>query len=569
MVKPESLKDLDMEEKEKLILIEHDVERESLKKFKNLYSRAHVIYGLQPNEYSRTKFQYLRNKRFHTEAADDYANYINKELKEFYKRTNIKEMSILGYFEPHLNEPLFIFFLVRKIKELYPGYRIVMLTSSKVLEVLKDKYNFLKLDNVEVIYKFKFKSILIPQNRIDFILINMLNIVAFPFKLLIFKLKNKAGLLPEIDILYLSGGLRYWTKQKNGQIFDFYYANSFYRISSESLLKVWCLTPDITFDKNIVKYCMFKYIKIGTLFRIFYDSVNDFFKLLPYLKTVWMLTEKGFLKKIFFMKNLEIILNTFNPKAVIYYAEVYHSGKMKSLTSNGLNIDSYGFQHALDTYSHVTYKSLRLYKEIPELFPKYFFVYGTYSRNLFSNYGCPEDRMIEIGFDRIKLNNKVYGEIQRKKDKFKVLFIGQESWFNELFERLYQKRHRFPIDKLFFRSHPGFSMNFNGKNFLNQYPDAALINSKTSNLDENIREVDCVIGCYSTSLLNAIHQRKITVSWQPYGLEDLLDLRYWGAQIIGSLEDIDWNKKANPDNVIQEIKPKIDLVRFLEVKYGG
>jgi len=48
----------------------------------------------------------------------------------------------------------------------------------------------------------------------------------------------------------------------------------------------------------------------------------------------------------------------------------------------------------------------------------------------------------------------------------------------------------------------------------------------------------------------------------------LYDLRYWGAQIVGSLEDVDWNKKANPDNVIREIKPKVDLVKFLMAKYG-
>lgn len=572
-------RDLDMEKKTKLILVEYDIGTDSFKKFKNLYLKASIIYGLKSTKHNKSKFKCLYNKKFYTEAADDYANYINEELKEFYKRTNIKEISILNYFGLASGRLLFIFFLIRKIKDTHPGFKIIMLTLNKVFKILKENYDFLKLNDVEIIYESKIrlnlksmKSILIPRDKISFIFISILDGFTFLFKLVIFKLvifklKNKTDPSPKADILYLSGGFGYWIEHKNGQIFDFYYVNSFYKIALESSLKVWCLTPEMAFDKNMVKYCMFKYISIYTLFKIFYNSINDFFELLPYLKTVWMLIEEGFLNKIFFMKSLEIILNTFSPRAVIYYDEVYCPGRMRSLILNKLSIDSYGFEHALDTYSHITYKSLRLYKEMPELFPKYFFVYGTYSKNLFSSYGYPENRMIEIGFDRIK-PNKVYKEIQRERGKLKVLFIGQDSWFNELFEELYQKRDKFPIDKLFFRPHPGFLLSFNEKNFLNQYPDAILINSKTSNLNENIRDVNCVIGCYSTSLLNAIHQRKITVSWQPYGLEDLLDLKYWGAQIVESLEDVDWNKKANPDNVIREIKPKVDLVKFLMAKYG-
>jgi len=565
-------KNLNLEEKTKLILVEYNIKIDNLKKFKDLYSKAKIIYGLAPNKYNKTKFKHLYNKNFYSEAADDYANYMNKELKSIYKRTNIKEISILDHFQQI--QSLFIFFLIRKTKELYPDYKIVILTSSKILKILKDKYDFLELGNVEVIYESKvrlnlksIKSILILQNKISFIFINILNISFFLFKLLIFKLDNKAGFLPKIDILYLSPGFMYWTEQTDSQIFDFYYANSFYKITSESPLKAWCLTLDIVFNKNIVKYCIFKYIKIYTLFKTLYDSIKEFFKLLPYLKTIWMLTEKGFLKKIFFIKNLEIILNTSRPKGIIYYDEVYGFGRVISLAANKLVIDSYGFQHALDTYFHITYKSLKLHRNIPMIFPKYFFVYGSYSKNLFSSYGYPENRMIEIGFDRIKLN-KVYRKTQREKEKLKVLFIGQGSWINEFFEELYQKRHKFPIDKLFFRPHPSYLSIFNEKNFLDQYPDAVLINSKTSDLNKNIRDVDCVIGCFSTSLLNAIYQRKVTVSWQPYGLEDLLDLRYWGAQIVESLEDIDWNKKANPGNVVREIKPKVDLVKFLEAKYG-
>ena len=566
-----------MDEKAKLVLVEYDIETDCLEKFKNLYSRADIVYGLRPTKYSKSKFTHLFNKRFYLKAADSYADYINKELKNVYRRTNMKETTMLDYFELLAGKSLFFLFLAREIKELYPGYKIVILTSSKMLKILKSKHNFLQLDKIKVIYQpeFRFnlrylKSVLIPQSKIGFVFINALSSFIFLLKLLMFKLKTKPNSPFSVDILYLSASFRCWTRQENNRLFDFCYANSFYRIASESSLKVWCLTRDITSSANIVDYCMFKYLNIYDLFKAFCGSLRVFLSLLGHFKRAWMLTERGFLQKIVFARSLEVILNAFKPKAVVYYDEALSFGRMIGLAANKSGIDSYGFQHGIDTRFHVTYKSLKLYRYMPVIFPKYFFVYGPYSKSLFSDYGYPESRMIEIGFDRIKLTDTCNAHKEAKegkKDKLKTLFIGQDPWFNELFEELYRKRDEFPISRLFFRPHPLFPSD--EEEFSANYPDAVLINSGTSELNENIKEVDCVIGYYSTSLINAIYQRKTTISWQPYGLEDLCELRYWGAQVVESLETIDWNEKGNPDNVVREVEPKADLVKFLKQKYEG
>lgn len=558
-----------MKNKLKSIVVDYNLEASNIERLKKIYLDADTVYGLIPNKYSKSKFKHLYNKNFYSKVVDEFGDYVNEELKHNYKETNLKELSVLDYFEPHTKNPLFFLFFVREIKGIYSNHKIVVITSNKVIKILKGMCDFLKLSNVEIIYNHKvelnlkfFKSILIPRNKITFIFANSLSSLFFLYRLLVFKLKYRTNAPEKIDILYVLTEFRCWTRQKNGTFFDYYYANSFHKIVSESSLKVWCLTFDITFDKDLVSYSMFNYINLHSLFGVFFNSIRDFFKLLPYLKNIWMLRERSLLRKIFFMKNLEFLLNSLEPKAVIFKEEVYSIGRMISLILNKLNIDSYGFQHATVTYFHPTYKNLKLYKEIPELFPKYFFIYGSYSENLFSNYGYPKDRMIKIGFDRIEFNN-IYRITQKPKDKVKVLFIGGFEWFNELFGELYQKMHKFPIEKIFFRPHPGLLLNFNVKKFLNQYPDAVLIDPNTLDSDDNIREVDCVIGL-STCLLNAIYQRKITVSWQPYGLEDFYDLRYWGAQIVESLEGIDWKKKSNPDNVIREIKPEVNFVKFLE-----
>jgi len=173
--------------------------------------------------------------------------------------------------------------------------------------------------------------------------------------------------------------------------------------------------------------------------------------------------------------------------------------------------------------------------------------------------------MIKIGFDRLKIQ-KSRNEYPESIENLKVLCMGEPWWFDRFFPSLYQERNKFPIGKLLYRPHPGYP--FDRKSFIKQYPDVFLIDSRASDINSNIENADCVIGSFSTSLLNAIYQNRIVVSWQPYELEDLCDFKFWGAQVVESLADIDWRKYSNPEKVIREITPEVELAKFLESRYG-
>jgi hypothetical protein len=560
-----------MRKKSPLIIVESD-EDIPVEKLSSIYENAEIIYGFKPSEKRPEKFYYLFNKKIYTKAADKYVDYINDEFRAIFKQKNNHKIALLNYFTPHRTSPLFIFFLIKEIHYLHPTHSILVISSNKIILNIYKRFNPLNLKNIEIIFKsrsslrwliddyFKkspFKSI--------FLINNIIRGFIWLLQIIKFKYTNSTQQLKTVDLLLLSRGFRYWQKWKCDQFMDFYYSSFMNKINKGSSLTAYCLTHEIKSNTAYKNYSMANYLPLRSLLKLLVKSLIDCLKMIPNLKSIWVLHERNFFEKLIFTELLEATLKVIRVRAVIYYDEVYSLGKLANFILKKMGIDSYGFQHGIDTYSHLTYKSYRLYKQIPELFPQYFFIYGSYSEKLFCLYGYSVNKMIKIGFDRLGVSDRVSKKETKRTVKSDVLFIGQRSWSNEAFYELHQQRYMLPIRRLFFRPHPSFPIL--SDSFESTYPDAILLNSEKTNVIDDIANVDCVIGFFSTSLLTAIYLRKITVFWQAYGVEDLLDMNYWGAQVIDSLDQIDWTKKADPRNVLEECSPRTDIAEFFEKKY--
>ncbi len=487
------------------------------------------------------------------------------------RSTRLKYISFFHYFfhYDNISTPLFYFFYIKEIKKLFPNSKIIFITVNNFFNILKTEIDLLDFTNIEIIC-IKNKTEFIPKNIISFGIINLLKFILIFIRLVIFKLKFKTEKIKNVDILYLSTNYKFWTKNKNNILFDYYYEGSFHKINTQSKLNPICLATGITFNNKLSKFSIYSHVSLINLIGLFFQSIIMFLNMLPVIKKIWILNpvEKYFLSnKIFFMNLLNKLFTRMKPKAVIAYMEAYLLGRIIASVTNNLNIDFYGFQHAFYTYFHPAYKALKLYKNLPEIFPNYFFIFGDNSEKLFRSYGYPKQKMLKIGFDRSDLLTKKdsYKKSDKKSDKKRILFVGGEKEDIEIFQELYDKIEKFKINQLLYRPHPGYPFDYN--KFLIQFPKAKLINSKEYNLNENIDQVDCVISRGSTALINAIIKKKVVILYLPDEWVDLYDLKYWGAQKVKKLEKINWEKKSNPKNLLKEIIPQVEIHKFLEKKY--
>lgn len=540
----------------------------------HLYREAKIIYGLQPNIFSKNKFRHLFNKDFFHSAVDSYGKIVSDEFLSHYPNKLDHKLAFLSYFTPTILSPLLFYFLIKKIQELYPQHFIkVISTRRNIIEICR-KFNPRPLNNIEFLYRpvkvlrYKISNYLLSNpSVIYFILKNLLICLKWIIKSILLKFKYPTQHPRNIDILFFSSGFRYWNRSQSRKKMDFYYARLIDKINSKSCLKAFCMAQDLTYDLNCIKHSIPYYMPFKILLRSILISLYDFMRMVPKLKPRWIICEINLYRKFLLIKQLEYILNISGARAVIYYDEVYTSGKIVSYIANKLKVDTYGFQHGIDTYSHPTYKMLRYYKRAPEFFPRFFLVYGPYSEKLFSDYGYPIENILKIGLDRLGIDTSITNHKGNSGGlkQSNLLFVGEAPWINENFKALYKNRHRYPIRKLFFRPHPSFPVN--PVDFKRIYPNAILVDCYKTSISDNIRDIDYVVGSSSTALWTAIVQKKITVCWLAYGIDDSSDMNYWGAQIVDSLAQISWARKANPQMVLEECISTVDIVAYLERKY--
>lgn len=570
-----------------MIIVEYKLENYCINELKDMYEKSHIVFGLKPNIFSKNKFLHLYNKKIYRNASDNYSKFINIEFIKYYKKTRNPLLILLDYFEPHISKSIFVLFLIKEIKKKYSNEKIILFTSDKKLKFLYDN-KIIDVSNLDIklLYfpikwqnkKFNFSSVisLIGSNYknklIYYYIFNYIYLFYFILKVVLFKIKFGENNSKSIDnrILFVSNSFSHWDISIIKKFFmDRYYSKVLYKLKIDASMKnkIRVITIDFTTNNKLVKYSIYNYIKLNNILSLIPQVLTYFHEISKISNNFYKISESSLLVKIFNMFIIKKILLNQKPKAIIYYDEVYWSGKMLSVISNSLNIDSYGFQHAFDSYHHITYKTLRISKEVKEVFPKYFFVYGPYSKKLFSSYGYPKDKIIEIGFDRIENINYLKPIIRDKLNKKKVLFLSINSTIYVLLEELIKKKDFLNIISIACRPHPLTSIN--KEKFMSKYPEILLINPKKSSLDKNINTVDCVIGNSSTSLINAIYQKKIVISFQPFGVEDFYDLKYWGAQVINNINEINLNieNTTNSVNVLKEITLKNDIVFILKNKY--
>lgn len=544
-------------------------------KYLGLLDEADIIFGLgSPPPTACHKYQHLYNKDFFFEAADLYSTHINNELLQLSQKTNIDEISLLNYFEPHPDQFQFIFFLVKVIGKHYHGSKISLLTSDRRVSILHKRSHYLNLENMEVIYSFDFEkkefwgpSILVMTNKILFTIFNLFYLFLNVSLDLLFKILNPTQPPLITDAIFLSANFKYWSTQGAGQPIDFYYAAPFKNLLTNFKWRLNCWTFTPSMNRNFTKNSIIYFCSIKTILRKLPTAIRLFFNALRFTDPHWLLNDHALLQKILNKLLLTDVLIAAKPKLLIYYDEVYSFGRIISQVANKISIDSYGFQHALNTYSHITYKNLRLFPKLPSLFPKFIYVYGPYTKKLYVDYGYPDDKLITIGCDRIPAIPRItYPKINTATKNMQLLYLGLP---NDFFETFYNQKSHYEFRKITYRYHPGFLNEFNQKEFKLKYPDIFIIDSRNTSLDENIAESDCVLSLPTTALLNAISQSKVSICWLPCRMVDYLDFKRWGAQVVETLDTVDWTLKANPQYLQQELESQTDISTILESRYGS
>lgn len=553
-----------------MITIVVDLNEKYLNQISSILKNSRIIYGLSPDGLPTNKFQHIYNKDFFIKASNDYVEYVNENFLLSFKSEQLLESVLLDAFEPFQGNVEHIAFLITEICRNNVSEQVVFISSDCRYKVYFENNSLNFGSHFEVKFYFDLKTIILLnfyrllKGEFFYQLFNIFSLFIYIIKILkhrgksdISKFKNK--------VLFLSRSFKYWDQTIVDEYFmDRYYSALFYKLTNTINVKdrVTILVTERAHKKSETFFSIFGLISFRGFVACYFMTIKALRHLTKNLDMKYLILNPLVAIRIFMKVALEKTLIKINPLVLIYYDEVYWWGKMISFIANNLGIKTYGYQHALDSQHHVTYKTLKLFKKIPYIFPNYFFIYGNYSKKLFSEYGYDEKRLIEIGFDRI---STISQSIDRESNYQNVLYIGQNKWVNDLFEIVYQIESK-NLKNIYFRPHPLIPID--KELFQQKFPKAILIDVKKSTLDEDIQKVDCIIGCFSTSLINAVLQKKAVVCYLPYGLEDLNDFRYWGIQTVTDIKNIDRSILSDQEKLLAEITPKIDALTYIKDLIG-
>lgn len=538
----------------KLIIIEDiGLDQKFISKHKKHYNSAEIVFGTSPHTLSQNKFFHILHKDFYETVINDYTDFLDNKLEKAVDKIGDEAFGF-DFFEGHIYKPLFFSFFVQNIIRKYPNHCIKFITKRFVTASIVALEN--RDSGFEIFYRFNaiLRSRFFIQIR--FMTLSLINLASLLLKLCLFKLQGNYRIIgQQIDIVYVSGAFKYWKKYENDYI-DYYYKTSFDELSKTGKVRPICLTTDISISNHLRKHSMFNFISLIESLKHAYGVLLFFFAQCPKFDLELRVSEVFVLRWIFITRSLGCILKKIKPHALFYYDEIYAFGRPINVLAHNLKIEAYGFQHALNSSCHVTYRFFSNFKKYPRAFPTRFFVYGEYSLKLYSNYGYSFEKMIPIGFERIDVSSSTE-KFSIKKKKFDTLFIGSGDSFDSYFEKLYRLKESLPLDKIYFRPHP--REKFNIEEFSQKFPEAILINTDQVNIDESIAMVDCVIAIASTTLINSIYQNKISVCWLPDKMIDFYDLNYWGAQVVEDLKEINWDQYASSDKILNEIHSTLSI----------
>ena len=354
----------------------------------------------------------------------------------------------------------------------------------------------------------------------------------------------------------ISLGKDYFHGEGDNQM-DFYYKHLVDNLKDKN-----CLTL-ITRD-DWVKYTYLNYITIVDLIKALKISILTMLKMKKYMKLHWITYSYNMPSYILEYNLLYQLFKKAKPKALIYYDEVYLSGRRLSYLSNRLKIPSYGFQHAIDSEYHCVYHHFKMYKKIPQIFPQNFLIYGKYSEQVFSGHGYPKEKMIQIGFDRVyyPYKDKINVE-QKKRTQKRLVFVSPPCMkqFSEIYPKLIQK-----FESISIRPHPSCSQCFTHdkhitKEMFNKtYPNVRVIDSKKETMAETLLTIDIVFATGPTTvLLDAILMQKQVILYMEENVLDTYNMEYWGVEVVHCLDSINASIDVNPMRLWDEVNIKTDI----------
>jgi hypothetical protein len=367
---------------------------------------------------------------------------------------------------------------------------------------------------------------------------------------------NKKKVATPDSLWIISLGQDYFHGEGDNKM-DFYYKHLV-----DNLKDKYCVTL-ITRD-DWFKYTYLNYITIVDLIKALKISILTILKMKKYMKLHWVTYSYNMPIYILEYNLLYQLFKKVKPKALIYYDEVYLSGRRLSYLSNLLKIPSYGFQHAIDSEYHCVYHHFKMYKKIPQIFPKNFLIYGNYSEKVFSGHGYPKEKMIQIGIDRLYYNYKEKVNLERRKSEPKrVVFVSPLSMqeFSEIYPKLIQK-----FESITIRPHPScgecfvFEEHITKEIFNKTYPNVRVIDSKKETMAETLLSIDIVFATQSTTvLLDAILMQKQVVLYMEENTLDIYDMKHWGVDAVHDLDSINDRLDVNSMRLWDEVNLKADI----------
>ena len=480
------------------------------------------------------------------EVARDANQAIENELKKIINKKHF-EFGALGAFIsfPQSSSCHYHLVIIKKIRALYPNHEITcvvdsILTHFFLKTIFKNKkwlkIKLLKKHNAEYVF-YKFPRFILP-------------FIFLPLKSLgVFKNWLKVKRSPSQHLL--GGGPVFLSPSEklfqnfDGMVIDYVFLDVYKQMTCDNeLIITWE-------EKGHKSY--FSCLNFLQMLICIWVSILDWVRLFFALPKQYRYYMYAFFNALIMMNGLTLIFKKIKPKCIFYQDEVFSEGRLAALVSSGLKIDSIGVQHALIAPIHPTYLFFRKYKSFPQLLPNKMIVYGNETTKLLESWEYPKNQVFEIGCSRIFKKNEPVNEFK----KHDVLFLSPINFYE--FNRLY---HNFEGKRIAIRPHPlrfeVFSYDRMTKNdFKIKFPEVEIIESNNESINESINHAEIIFSTWpSTAFLNAILSKKVCILYTTEALGDSANLGIWGVQVVTHFNQIDWEKRADPAKLQEELAPK-------------
>ncbi|MBI1307982.1 MAG: hypothetical protein GC181_15365 [Bacteroidetes bacterium] len=510
-----------------------------------------VYYSFLEKNYPSTKYLNLVNDKFYTSAVVKASNFLQEELHNLDKR-EVEFCWLLNHFSFEYTSEVLYLFILKELRILFPKTSITVIPSSRKCLALIHEENK-NQNNPFLIHSDNSIPI---KSRPFWIAINISFLLGFLLKIIRIRSRN---ILELKDKWLLFSARNALVKRKNAWCDTYiYHLESRLEKGHLNYKKTTLETDSESFGLTSI----FSYASKVSAIKTCLGCIGKYIKTARKLPALFQLEDRTFLNRIARVTLLKNILHSSNSAGVLSYSDFYIQGRIIFNAANHTKTPTVAFQHALYDTHHLTTYFSGFYDLKQDIFPNYYMIYGPYSRKIFCDYGFPDNKMFEVGFDRMP-----DFEINAVTKMRSVVFLGVGHNYDVAFEYLYKNKDQLGIEKLIYRPHPRERKS--NSELINAFPSIVISDPDVISLEETLNEVNHVIGFYSTSMLTALGMHKNVIMYLPHEFMQVGFSSYFGLQVVDKLENINWDlNKINYNLVEKEIHGSNRDIELLK-KWGS